>query len=186
MTNSRDERLAASILVLFLLAASTACTMNVDSAPDTRATDEAQIRKADADWAAAAKARSPDAWLAFYSDDAVVLPPNDKIAATRAAIRKPIAELLGLPGVVVSWQQTKVDVARSRDIAYAYGTYQLSFNDAKGKPVNDQGKILEIWKKQPDGNWKCAVDTWNSDLPASPPLSKWLGPNLFSDSEERL
>ena len=42
-------------------------------------------------------------------------------------------------------------------------------NDAKGKPIRDTGKILEIWKKQADGSWKCAVDTWNSDLPAAPP-----------------
>jgi hypothetical protein len=27
---------------------------------------------------------------------------------------------------------------------------------------------LESWKKQADGNWKCIVDTWNSDLPAAP------------------
>jgi ketosteroid isomerase-like protein len=26
-------------------------------------------------------------------------------------------------------------------------------------------KILEIWKRQPDGKWKCIVDTWNFDLP---------------------
>jgi len=27
---------------------------------------------------------------------------------------------------------------------------------------------VEIWKKQSDGKWKCAVDTYNSDLPAAP------------------
>jgi len=32
----------------------------------------------------------------------------------------------------------------------------------------DSGKILEVWRKQPDGGWKCAADTWSSDLPASP------------------
>lgn len=171
MMNAGYYRNAASCLLLALLAIFASCNTQPD-APDNRSAEEALIRKTDADWAAAAQTKSPDAWLAFYSDDAVVLPPNDKIATTRDSMRKPIAELLSLPGVAVSWQQTKVDVARSGDIAYAYGTYQLSFNDAKGKPVNDQGKILEIWKKQPDGRWKCAVDTWNSDLPATPPSSK--------------
>jgi ketosteroid isomerase-like protein len=32
----------------------------------------------------------------------------------------------------------------------------------------DKGKYVEIWKKQPDGSWKCAVDMFNSDLPAAP------------------
>ena len=31
--------------------------------------------------------------------------------------------------------------------------------------INDTGKILEVWKKQPDGQWKCIVDAYNSDIP---------------------
>jgi ketosteroid isomerase-like protein len=57
-------------------------------------------------------------------------------------------------------------VAQSADIAYSYGTYKLNFSGPAGNPTEDRGKYLEIWKKQKDGTWKCAVDTWNSDLPA--------------------
>ena len=39
--------------------------------------------------------------------------------------------------------------------------------DASGKTIKDHGKFVEIWKKQADGSWKCAVDMFNSDLPAS-------------------
>jgi ketosteroid isomerase-like protein len=134
---------------------------------DTRAADEAAIRKADEDWLKAAQLKQVDPWVAFYADDAVVLPPNEKIATTKEAIRKSISELVSLPGLSIKWQLTKVEVAKSGDIGYGYGTYDLTLNDAKGKPVNDQGKILEIWKKQADGSWKCAVDTWSSDLPAA-------------------
>lgn len=31
--------------------------------------------------------------------------------------------------------------------------------------IMDTGKILEVWKKQSDGKWKCIVDTYNSDIP---------------------
>ena len=31
--------------------------------------------------------------------------------------------------------------------------------------MSDTGKLVEIWKKQADGKWKCIVDTYNSDLP---------------------
>ena len=51
-------------------------------APDTRTADEATIRKADADWAAAAQSKQVAAWVAFYSEDAVVLPPNEKGVST--------------------------------------------------------------------------------------------------------
>ena len=141
------------------------------SAPDTRAADEAAIRKADADWVKAAQTKQPDAWVAFYSEDAVVLPPNDKPANTKEAIRNSVAGLLGLPGLSISWQPVKVEVARSGDIAYLYGAYDISFQGPDGKPLPDHGKNLEIWKKQADGNWKCIADTWNSDLPAAPPAA---------------
>jgi len=136
-------------------------------ASDTRAADEAAVRKNDADWVKAAQTKKVDDWVAFYADDAVVLPPNDKTATGKDNIRKIISDLLGLPNVSVSWTPTKAEAAKSGDLAYLYGTYQLSFTGPDGKPVDDHGKTLEIWKKQADGNWKCIVDTWSSDLPAA-------------------
>jgi ketosteroid isomerase-like protein len=44
--------------------------------------------------------------------------------------------------------------------------------DAHGQPVNDHGKLVEIWKKQADGKWKVAVDIFNSDLPVAAPATK--------------
>lgn len=139
------------------------------SAPDTRAADEAAVRKADADWATAGQSKQVDAWVAFYSDDAMVLPPNQPSAAGKDSIHKAVGDLLGLPGLSMSWKAAKVEVARSGDLAYVQGTYELGMKDPKGKPVADHGKYVEVWKKQADGSWKCAVDTWNSDLPAAPP-----------------
>ncbi len=135
---------------------------------DNRSADESAIGQLDADWVKAAQTRQADAWVAFYSDDAVVLPPNDKIATDKAAIHKVISDMFTLPNISVTWRPTKVEAARSGDIAYLYGAYELTFTGPDGKPVSDRGKNIEIWKKQGDGNWKCAVDTWNSDLPAAP------------------
>lgn len=89
------------------------------------------------------------------------------MATTKNAIRKTISDLLALPGLSLNWQATKVEAARSGDLAYTYGTYDLTANNAKGKPVADRGKYSEIWKKQADGSWKCIVDMWSSDLPAA-------------------
>lgn len=139
---------------------------------DTRAADEAAILKTDAAWVIAAKSSSVDAWVAFYTDDAIVLPPNDKVASSKADVRKAVGDLLGLPGLVIVWQPTKVIVARAGDIAYEYGSYDLSFKDAKGKLIKERGKFVEVWRKQTDGSWKCVLDTWNSDLPVEPPPAK--------------
>ena len=141
--------------------------------PDTRAADERALRGLDAQWSNAAAAKDVDKTVSYYADDAIVSPPNAPVATTKAAIRAAWNGLLTSPGFSGGWKATRVDVARSGDMGYASGTYELTVNDAKGKPVTDRGKFVEVWKKQADGRWKCAADIWNSDLPATaPPESK--------------
>jgi ketosteroid isomerase-like protein len=72
----------------------------------------------------------------------------------------------GSPRFAVSWQPTKAEASRGGDIGYTLGTYELTLNNPQGTPVTDRGKYLTVWKKQADGSWKVAVDTFNSDLPA--------------------
>jgi uncharacterized protein (TIGR02246 family) len=135
-----------------------------------QAENEAAIRRLDAAWVKAAASKDSDAWVAFYADNATVLPPNEKALTGKAAVRRSIGEFLSLPNLQLSWEPTKVEVARSGDLAYLYGAYSMTMTDERGKPVTDFGKNVEIWKKQSNGSWRCIVDTWNSDLPATPPV----------------
>jgi ketosteroid isomerase-like protein len=141
------------------------------SAADTKAIEQA-LRDLDAQWSAAAGAKNLDKTISFYSQDAIVLPTNAPAATTKDAIRNTWKDLLASPGLAISWKTTKVEVARSGDIAYTTGTYELTMNDASVKPINDRGKYVEVWKKQTDGKWKVVADIWNSDLPLSSPEKK--------------
>ena len=107
--------------------------------------------------------------LAFYADDAIVMDPNSPMATTKKSIRKAWTDGLALPGFSMKWDEVKAVVAHSGDIGYTYGTYEMTMNDAKGKPVTDHGKYATIWKKQADGKWKVAVDIGNTDMPLPPP-----------------
>ena len=97
----------------FLIVGCTSAQQRPPALTDTRAADEAAIRKADADWVKAAQSKQVEAWVAFYSGDAVVLPPNDKVATSKDSIRKAVGELLALPGLSLTWQPAKVDRFRS-------------------------------------------------------------------------
>ena len=136
-------------------------------AGDTKA--EQSLRDTDAAWSKAAASKDLDKTLSYYSDDATVLPPNTSAATTKEAIRKIWQDMLASPGLVISWKATKVEVAKSGDLGFVSGTYELTMNDATEKPVTDKGKYVEVWEKKADGKWKCGTDTWNSDLPASAP-----------------
>jgi ketosteroid isomerase-like protein len=124
------------------------------------------LRNLDGQWSKAAAAKDLEQTVAYYSDDAVVLPPNAASAMTKEAIRKTWKDLLASPGLVITWKPRRVELAKSGDMAWVSGTYELRMSDAAGSPINDHGKYLEVWEKQPDGNWKCRADMWNSDLPA--------------------
>ena len=126
---------------------------------------EQALRDADAAWAKAAAAKDLDKTVSFYSDDATVLPANSPAVTTKDGIRKTWQDLLASPGLAISWQATKVEVAKSGDLACLSGTYESTMNDASGKPTTDHGKYVEVWEKQKDGKWKCGTDIWNSDLP---------------------
>ncbi len=153
---------APFVLIAFAFLASSCASLPVS---DTRTADEAAIRVLDEQWSAIAAKNDLEGTLAFYSDDAVLLPPNSPMAADKKSIRESWAGLLG-PNTSLTWKASKIEVAKSGDIGYLYGTYQLSIKDPKGGPtMNDTGKILEVWKKQSDGKWKCIVDTYNSDIP---------------------
>jgi len=154
--------------VAVLLAASS-CSQQTPA--DTRAADEGALREQDEQWSKAAGAKDLEATVSYYSDDASLLPPNAPIATGKQAIRAVWATMLG-PNDSVSWQVSKVDVARSGDLGYSMGVYQLNTKDPQGNPVTDRGKLIEVWKKQADGKWKTVADIFNSDLPVPAPPEK--------------
>ena len=141
-----------------------------DNAGTTRPAERI-LRDLDAQWSKAAAAKDLEQTVAFYSDDAIVLPPNATSAATRETVRNLWKDLLAAPGLVISWRPSKVKLGHNGAMAWVSGAYELTMNDVGGKPINDRGKYLEVWEKQADGNWKCAADMWNSDLAVSAPAT---------------
>jgi ketosteroid isomerase-like protein len=141
-------------------------------APDTRAADEKTIRGLDAQWSKDAGAHDLMGTLSFYADNAVLLPPDEVAAADKEAIRASWANtFLTLDGL--SWEVTRLDVARSGDLAYLTGKWKGEMRaPVGGASVAVTGKLLEVWRKQSDGAWKCVADTYNNDPPKAPVLTK--------------
>ncbi len=135
--------------------------------PGGTQSEERTLRALDDQWAKAAAAKDVDQTIAYYSDDAIVLPANATSAATKEAVRTVWKNMFSSPGFVITWKPMRVRLANSSDMGWVSGTYELTMNDASGKAINDRGKYLEVWEKQTDGNWKCRANMWNSDLAAS-------------------
>lgn len=144
-------------LPLATLILALACSTQQPSAgTDNHAADEAKIRGLDSAWSKAAADRNVDQAVAVYADDAAMLEPGEPVAIGKTAIRAGWANMLGLPGAVLTFGPDKIDV--SGDRAVELGTYALTSNDKAGKPQTTKAKYVVIWGKQPDGSWKVLVD----------------------------
>ncbi len=156
---------ACLALLMFATACQPQATQTTQATPDTREADESTLREWDAQWSKAASAKDVDKTVSYYADDALVLPPNGPVPTSKDALRKTWEGMLTAPGFSGGWKATKVEVAKSGDIGFVSGTWEFTWNDAKGKPVTDRGKFVEVVKKQANGQWKCVTDIWNSELP---------------------
>ena len=168
------RRLSLLACGLFVITTSLGCQTPPLPAPDQSAAAVAAIRNADAEWSRVAGSKDLDKTVSFYTDDALVMPPNGAGVTTKDEVRQIWKGFLDAPGFGGGWQVVRAEAAQSGEIGYASGRWEFTWTGADGKPTGDRGKFTEIWKKQSDGAWKCVADIWNSDvaLPVAVELKK--------------
>lgn len=130
------------------------------------AEDEAAVRAVDAAWAKAATAGDAEALTALYASDATLLPP-DELPAKGEEMKKYNAAMTG--GFTGPIELTTTAVEGHGDLANAVGTYRATLTPKKpgAKPLPvEEGKYVEVLKRQPDGSWKIVYDIWNRNAPA--------------------
>ncbi len=129
----------------------------------------AALLETDAQWAAAVASNDAATFASFFASDAILQAPHLPQMSGTDAIRQWIDTSMGFPGFAVTWTATSADVAASGDMGYTLGTFTFHMTMPDGSPIDDHGKYTTIWKKQADGSWKVAVDTFNSDVTLMPP-----------------
>ena len=100
----------------------------------------------------------------FYANDGLILPPNEQEEKGLQGARNFFASTAEIPGIGVRFDNVRVEVAASGDMGYTLADVEISFEGPDGEVVEDKDRDFHLWKKQ-DGEWKIAVDIWNSELP---------------------
>jgi uncharacterized protein (TIGR02246 family) len=95
---------------------------------------------------------------AIYAEDAMMLPPNQPMVRGKQAIKEFNQRMLNQVGGSIS--NRIVEFSVEGDLAYQVGTYAIT--DTK---TPDQGKFVNIFRRQQDGSWKLLVAIYNSDNP---------------------
>ena len=126
--------------------------------PATSEDDAAAIRQAHSDLVLHAVAGDWHALAALYTEEAVMMVPNQELVIGRSAIRNFFSAL-----TVSDFQLEPNEIDGRGDLAFARGTYLWTVRVGEVEPITDHGKWLTIWREQADGTWLLSRDIWNSD-----------------------
>jgi uncharacterized protein (TIGR02246 family) len=99
----------------------------------------------------------------LYVGDAKLMPPNQPRLEGAEAIR---SFWQGAMDAGVREARIEIeDVEAQGEVAIEVGKYTLTIEQSNGERVSDRGKYVAIWKRR-GGEWRLAVDIFNSDMPA--------------------
>lgn len=148
------------VLAVLLVILVTGCQQAVNPAAERDA-----IREVERAGINAANQGDINAWLAAYTANAILLPPDADPVTGRVSMEAWGKIELTKPGFALKYENDQTEISQTADMGYTMGRYELTVNDDKGNPVAKRGKYVRLFRKQTDGAWKCTADMWNAAAP---------------------
>ncbi|MCM3876172.1 MAG: DUF4440 domain-containing protein [Thermoanaerobaculia bacterium] len=133
------------------------------------AAERERLLRRDAEWAAAAaEGKDVSKIVSYWTDDAVVVPPGQPIVEGKAALRTFVDASLKMPGFSIRWKSEKPAFSPDGKMATLQGSNEMTMTGPDGKTISLKGRSVTVWRLEPDGQWRCAIDIWNDPPPATP------------------
>ncbi len=136
-------RFASTPLALLLAACANPASAPLDAAASLAAAESAFA-------AQSVREDMRAAFLANFADDGVFVRNGWVNAKTDLAARS-------APAIVLDWRPVYTEVARSGDFGLSTGPWKLT-SKAKPETPPSFGQFVSIWRRDPGGPWKVAVD----------------------------
>lgn len=126
--------------------------------------EKGRLLQRDAEWAkAASEGHEVDRILSYWTEDAVVMPPGLPSVVGKAALRQYVEGSMQIPGFRITWKSKDVTLSPDGQLAYMFSRNEVTMNAPDGTPITTEGRAVTIWHREPDGEWRCAVDVWNAE-----------------------
>jgi len=156
--------LVAGLALAFGLAG---CATKPSGGPPPPGSEAAGLYETDLQFSARARLMGvAEAFRQFLAERAVQLPNGELPVEGREAIYEHQRQA---GDVQLTWEPVAAEVARSGDLGYTWGFYEVRAREPDGTTQTGHGKYTTIWEKQPDGAWKVILDTGNPGPPPPPP-----------------
>ncbi|WP_272916418.1 YybH family protein [Parapontixanthobacter aurantiacus] len=150
-------RVSLTILAAALL--SSACAPN--SLTTTTATSSARddVRSFEAEVMQSYNAGDAEAAARHYAPDAFVFIPGQELRTGRDEIRANISRFMADPNFALAYENERLDVAASNDLAYSRGLLTVSYTDPATDAVRTiQSHYLLVMRRDPNDGWQVVQD----------------------------
>ncbi len=144
------------VIILLLLFSS--CT-NLDGGDENASEKSLQeIQQADIEFSNFSRQHGMrKAFMEYIDDDGVMMRDNAMPIIGANAIE--YISSMNDSSIQLTWEPRGGDVAKSGDLGFTYGVYEL-----KDSVNRQKGTYVTIWKKQSDGKWKFVLDSGNQGI----------------------
>lgn len=110
------------------------------------------------EWSKSAATDDIEKTVSYWSDDAIFISSGQPTLEGKKSIREMVEGMSKIPGFKISWEPISVSVSESGDMAYMVEKNKLTYNDSIGNPIITTGRVVTVWKKNNNGEWKNMVD----------------------------
>ena len=126
--------------------------------------EKGRLLQRDAEWARiAGEGRDVERILSYWTDDAVVLPPGLPPVVGKSALRGYVESSLQIPGFRITWSSSEAFFSPDGNLGYVFSKNAVTMNGPDGVPMTMNGRAVTVWRRESDGEWRCAVDIWNAE-----------------------
>jgi ketosteroid isomerase-like protein len=126
----------------------------------------AEILGNDSAFVRAMLAKNVDSLMPYYDESAVSIGDGKAVKGT-SNVRAAYIEAVKAPPRELTFNSDGVNFSDDGTMAWDYGTFSSTSNDAKGKPVKSTGTFLNVWKNV-GGHWRIVAEISNPVPPATP------------------
>ena len=151
------KRISTLLLVAFATANSLTATEPENKTDPALVEVRKAIDKGNAQWVEAWDKADASLIASLFAEDGVLLGRNGKMFKGPKQIFERQKTVMESASKGVKATVTTVDLWLDGTTAYETGIYSYKFQE-NGKPVNEEGRYVTIWKRQSDGSWKIASD----------------------------
>lgn len=128
---------------------------------------------------AAAEKGTREAFAEFIADKGILFRPTP-VVGKKWMQEHPLPS--STTRSLLSWQPIFAAISRGGDLGYTTGPWEFK-QDIKDARASAFGNFMTVWRKQPDGSWKFALDLGISNPEPKAPATTWQAPEVKSKIE---